>query len=63
MQDKIVKIIAVLLFLLCVALVANIGSGAVAVYTMWQERVEKIEYRLDSMQTRIDGLAYQEVKE
>jgi len=28
-----------------------------------EARILKIEYRLDSMQTRIDGLAYQEVKE
>ena len=28
-----------------------------------EARLLKIEYRLDSMQTRIDGLAYQEVKE
>ena len=60
-MPKLKKIIAVLVLLLSVAMVAHITCDVVSIYAMWQKRIENMEYRQDSMQSRIDGMAYREV--
>ena len=55
-------IIAALFIALCILLGYGIPHRA-EMKRLEEARLLKIEYRLDAMQTRIDGLAYQEVKE
>ena len=53
-------IIGVLFIALCILLGYGIPHR-IEINRQEEARILKIEYRLDSMQTRIDGLAYQEV--
>ena len=55
-------IIAALFIAMCILLGYGIPHR-IEINRQEEARLLKIEYRLDSMQTRIDGLAYQEVTE